>query len=78
MSATNPLDIDPLATAIEAEIPNEVTVWRFSFSETIAATARQHIADEIEAERLDTGDGIGFDAYVNGLMRAEEIAREGR
>lgn len=42
------------------------------------AKVRAEIADEIEAERLDTGDGIGFEAYVNGLRRAEEIAREGR
>lgn len=39
---------------------------------------RVQVAEEIEAERLDAGDGIDFDAYINGLSRAETIAREGR
>ena len=42
------------------------------------ARIRTEIADEIQAEREDTEDGIGFDAYINGLMKAEEIARKGR
>ncbi len=39
---------------------------------------RVQVAEEIAAERHDAGDGIDFDAYINGLSRAETIAREGR
>ena len=39
---------------------------------------RERVADEIAAEACDTGDGYGVDAYLNGLRRAEEIARSGR
>lgn len=40
---------------------------------------RTSAADEIEAERLDTDwEALGADAYINGLIKAEEIAREGR
>lgn len=37
------------------------------------------IAGEIEAEREDTDfDALGADAYINGLIRAAEIVRNGR
>ena len=46
--------------------------------EVIGGESRD-IAGEIEAERLDTDhDALGADAYINGLRRAEEIARSGR
>lgn len=43
-----------------------------------APADREQIAGEIAAEREDTEDGIGVEAYINGLMRAEQIVREGR
>jgi hypothetical protein len=40
---------------------------------------RTNAADEIEAERLDTDwEALGADAYINGLIKSEEIARKGR
>lgn len=40
---------------------------------------RTSAADEIEAERLNTDwEALGADAYINGLIKAEEIARRGR
>lgn len=40
---------------------------------------RTSAADEIEAERLDTDwEALGADAYINGLIKSEEIARKGR
>lgn len=44
----------------------------------VEAALRGQIAAEIQAEREDTADGIGYDSYLNGLMKAEEIARKGR
>lgn len=42
------------------------------------ARLREEIASEIHAEREDTPDGIGYDSYINGLLKAEDIARNGR
>lgn len=40
---------------------------------------RTSAANEIEAERLDTDwEALGADAYINGLIESEEIARKGR
>ena len=40
---------------------------------------RTSAAEEIEAERLDTDwEALGADAYINGLIKSEEIARKGR
>ena len=44
--------------------------------QAVRAKEREWVADMIRAEAEDTSDGFGFDAYINGLCRAEEIARE--
>ena len=55
---------------------DEAREWFDRMIQVVKAEEREWVADMIRAEAEDTSDGFGFDAYINGLCRAEQIARE--